>query len=139
MEVEEVATQLRLGVTRLYSRFRSERLEGEVPDAALLVLLALDRHDRMSLTALAEAAHVTLGSISQTARRLEEQEYVAKARDTADRRRVLFALTDEGRLAVTASRRHRRDWLNGRVAELTPDERAAVARVAPLLIRMADS
>lgn len=138
-DIDEIGAELRQGVTRLYSRFRSERLEGEVPDAALLVLLSLDKQGAMSLTALADAAHVTLGSISQTVRRLEETGHVTKSRDTEDRRRVLFALTDDGQAAVTASRRHRRDWLNGRVADLTADERAIVAAAAPILIRLADS
>lgn len=134
-----VGAELRRGVTRLYSRFRSERLEGEVPDSALLVLLALDKQGTLTLTALADTAHVSLGSISQTVRRLEQLDYVTKSRDTVDRRRVLFALTDSGRVAVTASRRHRRDWLNSRIAELTAEERAAIAAAAPLLTRLADS
>ncbi|GAA5200312.1 MarR family winged helix-turn-helix transcriptional regulator [Microbacterium jejuense] len=137
--VEEVGDELRRAVTRLYSRFRSERIEGEVPDAALLVLLVLDKRDRLSLTELADEAKVTLGSMSQTVRRLEGLAYVTKTRATDDRRKMLFALTDAGRVAVTSSRRHRRDWLNSRLAELTPAERADVARVAPLLLRLADS
>ena len=115
-DIDEVGAALRQAVTRLYSRFRSERVEGEVPDAALLVLLVLDKQDLMSLTDLAESAKVTLGSISQTVRRLEQLAYVTKTRGTEDRRKVLFTLTDRGRMAVTASRRHRRDWLNGRIA-----------------------
>jgi len=77
--------------------------------------------------------------MSQTVRRLEQLAYVTKTRATDDRRKVLFTLTDQGRAAVTASRRHRRDWLNGRLAELTADERGDVARVAALLLRIADS
>lgn len=138
-DIDEVGTELRRGVTRLYSRFRSERLEGEVPDSALLVLLALDKQGTMSLTSLADIARVTLGSISQAVRRLEELEYVVKSRDTTDRRRVLFALTAAGRHAVTASRTHRRDWLNGRIAELSATERATLTAAAPILIRLADS
>jgi DNA-binding MarR family transcriptional regulator len=138
-EVEQVGAELRRAVTRLYSRFRSERVEGEVPDAALLVLLVLDKQDQMSLSGLADAAHVSLGSMSQTVRRLEELAYVSKTRDTEDRRRMLFALTETGRAAATASRRHRRDWLNGRLAELTASERAELLRAADLLLRLADS
>lgn len=138
-DIDEVGTELRRAIVRLYSRFRSERVAGEVPDAALLVLIVLDKQDRMSLSDLAEAAKVTLGSMSQTVRRLEQLAYVTKARGTDDRRKVLFSLTDEGRAAVTASRRHRRDWLKARLAELTAAERADVARVAALLLRIADS
>ena len=135
---EDVGAELRRAVVRLYSRFRAERLEGEVPDAALLVLIVLDKRGELTLSELAEAARVTLGSMSQTVRRLGELGYVSKARGTEDRRKVLFALTGAGQEAVTASRRHRRDWLDGRLAELTAAERADIARVAPLLLRLAD-
>ncbi|GAB3912956.1 hypothetical protein GCM10011575_21620 [Microlunatus endophyticus] len=138
-EIEDVGTGLRQAITRLYSRFRSERVEGEVPDAALLVLLVLDKRERMSLTDLADAAKVTLGSMSQTIRRLEQLGFLAKSRGTEDRRKVMFTLTHEGRVAVMASRRHRRDWLNARLAELTPAERDDIARITPLLRRIADS
>ena len=89
--------------------------------------------------ALASAAKVSLGSVSQTVRRLEQLDYVTKTRGTRDRRTVLFSLTDEGSTAVDASRRHRRDWLNGRLAALSPDELADIARVAPILLKLADS
>ncbi len=138
-DIDEVGTELRRAVVRLYSRFRSERAEGEVSDAALLVLIALDKQDQMSLSDLAETAKVTLGSMSQTVRRLEQLDHLAKSRGTQDRRKVLFSLTEQGRTAVTAYRRHRRDWLNERVAELTAAERDDIARVTPLLLRIADS
>lgn len=138
-DIDEVGAELRRAVVRLYSRFRSERVEGEVADAALLVLIVLGKQDRMSLSDLAETARVTLGSMSQTVRRLEQLAYVTKSRGTQDRRKVLFTLTDQGRAAVTASRRHRRDWLNSRLAELTAAERDDIARVAALLLRIADS
>ena len=138
-DIDEVGAELRRAVVRLYSRFRSERVEGEVGDAALLVLIVLDKQDRMSLSDLAETARVTLGSMSQTVRRLEQLAYLTKARGTQDRRKVLFTLTEQGRAAATASRRHRRDWLNGRLAELSPDERDDITRVAALLLRIADS
>jgi len=93
----------------------------------------------MSLSDLAAAAKVTLGSMSQTVRRLEQLAYITKSRGTEDRRKVLFALTGEGREAAAASRRHRQDWLNGRLAELIAAERDDLLRVAPLLLRIADS
>ncbi|MDI5969159.1 MarR family transcriptional regulator [Streptomyces sp. SL13] len=137
--IDEVGAELRRAVVRLYSRFRSERVEGEVSEEALLVLIVLDKQGRLSLSDLAATARVTLGSMSQTVRRLEQLAYVTKSRGTEDRRKVLFALTAEGREASTASRRHRQDWLNGRLAQLTAAERDDLLRVAPLLLRIADS
>jgi DNA-binding MarR family transcriptional regulator len=85
------------------------------------------------------AARVTLGSMSQTVRRLE----ATRLRDEIPRdggpTQVLFALTEQGRAAATASRRHRRDWLNGRLAELTAAERDDLAQVTASLLRIADS
>jgi len=130
---------VRRAVTRLYSRFLSERADGEVTDAALLVLVVLDKQDRMSLTDLAQTARVTLGSMSQTVRRLQQFGHVTKTRGTQDRRKVLFSLTEQGKAAVTASRRHRADWLNRQLAELTPTERDDVARAAAILLRIAQS
>lgn len=135
----DAAAELRQAIIRLYNRFRAERVDGEVPDAALLVLMVLDKHEPQSLSDLAGLAGVTLGSMSQTVRWLERVGYVTKDRDTQDRRKVLFSLTDPGREASVASRRHRREWLNSQLARLTADERSDIARVAPLLLRIADS
>ncbi len=139
LDAETVGAELRRAVVRLYSRFRSERVDGEVSDAALLVLIVLEKRGPMSLSELAEAGRVTLGSVSQTVRRLEQLEYVTKSRGMDDRRRVIFALSEQGRTAAVAARDHRRDWLNSRLAELSPAEREAIALVAPLLLRIADS
>jgi hypothetical protein len=49
----------------------------------------------------------------------------------------LFTLAEAGREAATASRRHRQDWLNGRLAGRTAAERGDSLRVAPLLLRIA--
>ncbi|GIT79021.1 hypothetical protein LLS1_06900 [Leifsonia sp. LS1] len=138
-DIEAVGAELRRAVTRIHSRFRSERAEGEVTDAALLVLLVLLKQGPKSLSELASAGRVTLGSMSQTVRRLEQQGLVSKARDTEDRRRVIFTLTVAGTAAATSSQRHRRDWLNARLAELTADERQDILRAAALLLRLADS
>jgi len=137
--VDGVATGLRRAVTRLYSRFRSERMEGEVPDAALFVLIMLGKAGRMTLTELAAAAHVALGSMSQTARRLGELGYVTKERGVEDRRQSLYSLTAAGTAAMTAAQQHRRDWLAGQVAGLSAEERAAIARITPVLLRIAES
>ena len=138
-DIDEIGSELRRAVTRLYSRFRSERVEGEVSDAALLVLMVLSKQGRMSLSDLSATARVTLGSMSQTIRRLEQQAYVAKSRGTEDRRTVIFSLTERGAAAAAESRRHRQAWLNSRLAELSPAERDDIARIAPLLLRLADS
>ena len=102
-QVEQIGADVRRAVVRLYSRFRSERVEGEVGDSALLVLIVLDKQGPRSLSDLAASGHVTLGSMSQAIRRLEKLSYVTKSRATEDRRKVLFTLTDAGKNASTVS------------------------------------
>lgn len=138
-EADDVGAELRRSVSRLYSRFRSERVDGEVSEAPLLVLVVLGKRGPMSLSDLADAGRVTLGSMSQTVRRLEELGHITKARATDDRRKVIFTLTEQGRSAADASRRHREDWLDHQLALLTPEEQDDIRRVAPLLLRIADS
>lgn len=136
---DDLGADLRRAVARLYSRFRSERADGEVGDAALLVLVVLSKQGRTTLSDLARIAKVTVGSMSQTVQRLQELEYVTKTRGTSDRRTVLFQLTSQGAEAADRSRRHRRNWLNARLAALTPAERGEIARATTLLLRIADS
>jgi DNA-binding MarR family transcriptional regulator len=137
--IADLEPELRRAVTRLYSRFRSERAEGEVPDAMLLVLLALQRQPSMSLSGLAASARVTLGSMSQSVRRLEQLGLVSKRRDELDRRKALFVLTELGTTAAQDARQHRRTWLRRRLTELSDADRDLVARAAPILLRLADS
>ncbi|MTD59396.1 MarR family winged helix-turn-helix transcriptional regulator [Amycolatopsis pithecellobii] len=137
--IAELGAQLRTAVARVYSRFRSERAEGEVAEAAMLVLVQLRKHGPLSLGELSERARVTPGSMSQTVNRLVAAGHLVRERDAADRRRVLFVLTREGTQMADQSRRHRETWLNDRLAALTPDQRRILADAAPILQQIADS
>jgi len=56
-----------------------------------------------------------------------------------DRRQVLIAVTETGATTVRETRRRRDAWLARRLAALTPDERAVLARATEILRRIADS
>jgi DNA-binding MarR family transcriptional regulator len=137
--VHELGVELRTAVTRIYSRFRSERAEGELGDAALGVLIALDKAGPMTLTQLSERAHVTAGSMSQTVNRLSDGGYLTRRKDPGDGRRVLLEATASGKQAADAARAHRESWLYARLAELSEDERATLAQAAKLMRRVAES
>jgi DNA-binding MarR family transcriptional regulator len=135
--IQELGVELRVAVVAVYSRFRSERAEGELGDAALAVLVALDKVGAMTLTELSERAHVTAGSMSQTVKRLADGGYLARRKDPGDGRRVLLEATESGRRIGAAARAHRESWLNDRLAELTEEDRATLARAAALMRRVA--
>ena len=49
----------------------------------------------------------------------------------------LVAISEEGRARVLADRKRREAWLAQRLGDLTPEERAALRTVAPILDRLA--
>src|ERR1700743_3853033 len=106
----DLGGQVRSAVGRLYRRFRSERPEGGLGDAALAVLSRLHKHGPQSLTELSEHDKVTPASMSQTVNRLTSAGYAMRTRDPDDRRKVLFSATAAGdELASTArGQRHAR-------------------------------
>jgi DNA-binding MarR family transcriptional regulator len=135
--IQELGAELRTAIARVYSRFRSERAEGELGDAAVEVLTGLVKSGPATLTQLSERGHVTTGSMSQTINRLADGGYLTRRKDPSDGRRVLLEATESGRRIGAAARAHRQSWLNARLAELTDEERATLAQAAELMRRVA--
>lgn len=131
--------QVRTAVGRLYRRFRSERPEGSLGDAALDVLTYLHKRGPQTLTQLSEHDRVSPASMSQTVNRLTSSGYAVRTRDPRDGRRVLFTATEEGDALARAARAQRSTWLEERLAALSPEDRAVIARAAALLDQIASS
>jgi len=140
-EVEEadLGAQLRSAVGRLYRRFRSERPEGSLGDAALAVLTRLHKHGPQTLTELSEHDRVAPASMSQTVNRLTSAGYAVRTRDPGDGRKVLFSATAEGDELARAARAQRNSWLNEQLRALSAEDRAVIARATALLGSIADS
>jgi DNA-binding MarR family transcriptional regulator len=140
-EVEEadLGAQLRSAVGRLYRRFRSERPEGGLGDAALDVLTRLHKHGPQSLTELSEHDRVSPASMSQTVNRLTSAGYAVRTGDPDDRRKVIFSATAEGDELAGAARAQRNAWLDRRLRALSAEDRAVIARATALLGAIADS
>ena len=138
-EEADLGGQLRSAVGRLYRRFRSERPEGSLGDAALAVLSRLHKRGPQTLTELSEHDRVSPASMSQIVNRLTSAGYAVRTRDPADGRKVLFSATAEGDELAGAARAQRNAWLEEQLRALSPEDRAAIARATELLSRMADS
>ena len=139
VEGADLGGQVRSAVGRLYRRFRSERPEGSLGDAALAVLTRLHKHGPQSLTELSEHDRVSPASMSQTVNRLTSAGYAVRTRDADDRRKVLFSTTAEGDELASATRAQRNAWLDQRLQALSAEDRAVIARATALLSRIADS
>ena len=139
-----LATALRISVSRLARRLRVERTEpgpGGVPlsDTQLAALAALERHGTMTPGELAEHEKVQPPSMTRVIAALSDWGLVTRAPHATDRRQVVLTVTPEGRDLVTRTRRRREAWLARRLAELTPQERAALRAAAPILERLSQS
>jgi len=135
----ELGAQVRSAVGRLYRRFRSERLEGSLGDAALAVLTHLHKHGPQTLTELSEYDRVSPASMSQTVNRLTSAGYAVRSRDPKDRRKVLFSATADGDEIARAAKAQRNAWLDERLDALGAEDRAIIARAAALFAEIADS
>ena len=135
----DLGGQVRSAVGRLYRRFRSERPEGGLGDAALAVLTHIHKHGPQTLTELSEYDRVSPASMSQTVNRLTSAGYAVRTRDPRDGRKVLFVATPEGDELASATRAQRNAWLDARLGALSEQDRAVIARAAVLLSQIADS
>lgn len=135
----DLGAHVRSAVGRLYRRFRSERPEGSLGDAALAVLTHLHKHGPLTLTELSDYDRVSPASMSQTVNRLTSAGYAVRSRDPKDGRKVLFSATTEGDALAGAAKMQRNAWLDERLDALSAADRAVIARAATLFAKIADS
>ena len=139
-----LATALRISVSRLARRLRVERLvpelaEPALSDTQLAVLATLERHGAMTPGELAEHEKVQPPSMTRVIAALADWDLVTRSPDPTDRRQVILSVTSSGRELVQQVRRRREAWLARRLAELTPQERAALLAAAPILEKLSQS
>jgi DNA-binding MarR family transcriptional regulator len=97
------------------------------------VLDHLDEQDAITLNGLARHMGVTAATMSLTIDRLERKGYVARVRDTADRRRVNVRLTAAGVRVRDASSVLDPSLVESLMARLEEADRAAAIRGLALL------
>jgi len=139
-----LATALRISVSRLARRLRVERLVPELPEPALsdtqlAALATLERHGAMTPGELAEHEKVQPPSMTRVIAALADWDLVTRSPDPTDRRQVILSVTSSGRELVQQVRRRREAWLARRLAELTPQERAALLAAAPILEKLSQA
>jgi DNA-binding MarR family transcriptional regulator len=139
-----LATALRISVSRLARRLRVERLvpelaEPALSDTQLAALATLKRHGAMTPGELAEHEKVQPPSMTRVIAALADWDLVTRSPDPTDRRQVILSVTGTGRELVHQVRRRREAWLARRLAELTPQERAALLAAAPILEKLSQS
>ena len=132
-----VASELRVVLGQLMRRLRAEH---RFPLTQGAVLGRLDREGPQSTSDLAASERVRPQSMAQTLGDLEADGLITRRADPDDGRRMLIDLSDAGREALDADRRHRVGWLARAIeSELSKSEQEALARAVGLLERLSES
>ncbi|MGN5377687.1 MarR family transcriptional regulator [Streptomyces sp. MUSC 14] len=138
MDTIALAVGLRLAMGRTVRRLRQAHAVGDVSLSGVSVLARLARTGPDSPGSLAESERVRPQAMAATLTGLEQRGLVSRAPDTADGRRAIVSLTDEGRTMLEQRRSESVTRLAHALDEFTPHERQALQDVLPLLDRLAE-
>jgi DNA-binding MarR family transcriptional regulator len=138
-DVARLAGELRTEVGRLAYHLRTPATRSGITPTRLAALSALARYpDGVRQGDLAELMNMSAPSMTRLVEILEEAGWVDRRRDPSDQRCLLMVLSALGRKTVETLRDESATQLSEELAELTTDERAALATAVPVLRRLAD-
>jgi len=129
---DELATRLRVAVTRLNRRLRQQSLAGLSP-AQASALGSVSRLGTPTLGELATAEQVQPPTMTRLVAGMEDAGLVTRLADEADRRICRVQLTGEGRRTLQRIRTLKNAFLTRRLASLDPPEQAVAVELTALL------
>jgi DNA-binding MarR family transcriptional regulator len=133
----DLATRLRLGITRTARRLRQEA-GTDLSPTLTAALATIARHGPLTPSELAERERVQRPTATKLLARLEAPGLVLRTADPGDRRSSLVAASPAG-LALLAEARNRKDaYLARRLRALSPEDRATLRRASEILEAMLD-
>jgi DNA-binding MarR family transcriptional regulator len=132
-----LVARLRLVTMRLARRLRQQS-EGDVTASMLSALSSIARLGPLTLGELASVEQVQPPSMTKIVGKLEEQGLVVREPDASDRRVTRVRVSDDGESYVERSRTLKNAYLAERLERLTPEERARVTDLLPLLERLVE-
>ena len=138
-EVARLGGELRREIGRLVYHLRTPATRSGITPTRLAALSALTRYpDGVRQGDLAELMNMSAPSMTRLVEILQEAGWVERRRDPADQRCPLLVLATVGRKTIETLRDDSATQLGEELAELTADERAALAAAVPVLRKLAD-
>jgi DNA-binding MarR family transcriptional regulator len=134
---EELAKTLRDTLARLNRRIRQARPVGDLTTSQLSALTSLQLAGALTPRELADVERVQPPTMTRIVGKLEERGLVARTPHPTDRRQVILAATEAGRIVYGQFEQARNEWLARQLAELTSAERDTLARAARILQQVA--
>ena len=137
--VTRLAGDVRTEVNRLAYHLRTPATRSGITPTRLAALAALTRFpDGVRQGDLAEVMNMSAPSMTRLVEILEEAGWVERRRDPADQRCLLLLLSPVGQKTLETLRDESATVLSQELAELTAEERAALAAAVPVLRKLAD-
>ena len=133
-----LASDLSLAVIRLARQLRFRRPDSPVSLSQLSALSTLDKDGPMTPGALAIRERVRPPSMTRVIASLAELGFVDRCAHPDDGRQVLVSVSSSGRELIDVERRASQEWLQQRLAELTPEERKTLLAAADLMFAIVD-
>ncbi len=133
----ELSSDLRISVTRLARRLRTERADHGLTLGQVSMLATLDRHGPLTAGELALHEGIRPPSATRTLASLDELGLITRGSSETDRRQSVISITDAARDLLHEDRRRRDALLADLLDQLSEDERRVLAEASPLLDRLA--
>ena len=131
----DLATRLRLAVTRTARRLRQEAGEGMSPSLAA-ALATVERRGPLTPSELAEIEAVRRPTATKIVAKLAAAGLVERTGDPKDGRVSLVSISPEGSALLRRMRQRKNAYLASRLRDLEPDEIAALERAADVFERL---
>lgn len=135
IDAAELASRLRLAVTRLARRLRQEAGPGLTP-SLYSALAAVARAGRLTVGELCAAEQVQPPTMTRLVASLVESGLVRREADPTDRRIAWLSITPDGTKLLQGVRRRKEAFLVQRLRKLPADDLEALERAARILERL---
>ncbi|NUT96433.1 MAG: MarR family transcriptional regulator [Saccharothrix sp.] len=132
-----LASRLRLAVVRLTRRLRAQRVNSAISLTQVSALSTLHKCGPLTPGELAAKEGVQPPSMTRVIAALEEYGFATRRPHPTDGRQAIVELTEAGLAYIDEEVSAREAWLDKRLAELTPEDRAVLSRAAEIIDRMA--
>jgi len=135
VDLTELASHLRIGVTRLARRLRREA-DVAVTPTLLSAIATVERHGPLTAGDLAAYEQIRKPTATRLIGALLANDLVERTADPLDGRIVWLELSPEGRRVLHRARRRKDEFLAGRMKRLSHQDQATLARAVQILERL---
>lgn len=136
-KIAELASVLRPSLLRLTRQVRQQRVDTSVTLTQLSALYTLELRGPMSAGDLAACEKVQPPSMTKVIANLEAKGLLTRQPHPTDGRQLVISISEAGAALLESEKQSREAWLSRRLAALTPEERARVEQVVPILDKLA--